>query len=188
MQREAFAPPRRKLAITTMPMARRLRQNCSGMWATLCNAWLWLTAHPAYQNIFKILSEKWKSSSNVVLGLSRTMCKLRVCAPCRALAGACTNRDPRSVEESWLRRVMHWGPIIAILIVATVTLSSTYTALQMWSLPASTVPYMRGIHFCVMYMWLIPIFWNFFNAMRGPGYVPLGWKPVSCLCCFISSH
>ena len=98
-----------------------------------------VNSHPTYQNISKILSEKWKCSSNIVLGFSRTVCKLRVCAPCRALVGACTNRDPRTAEESWLRKVMHWGPIIAILIIATVTLSSTYTALQMWSLPVSTL-------------------------------------------------
>ena len=75
-------------------------------------------------------------------------------------------------------RICHWGPLIAITIILTVTMSSTYSALQLWSLPPSIVRYFRKTHFFLMYAWLVPIFWNFFKAMRGPGFVPLGWIPV----------
>lgn len=75
-------------------------------------------------------------------------------------------------------KICHWGPLIAISIIVTVSLSSTYSALQLWSLPPSIVRYFRRTHFFLMYAWLIPIFWSFFKAMRGPGFVPLGWIPV----------
>ena len=138
---------------------------------------LWLTAHPTY----KKASQVFLSLSSTKLEMLGTLCRLPVCAPCRYTCGMCAgSKEPRNINESWLRRIGHWGPIIAILIITTVTLSSTYSALQMWSLPVSVVPYMRGVHFCLMYTWLIPIFYNFFMAMkRGPGYVPQGWKPVS---------
>ena len=69
--------------------------------------------------------------------------------------------------------------MVAVTIILTVTLSTTYSALQLWSLPPSVVRYFRETHFYLMYFWLVPIFWNFFSAMNGgPGYVPLGWIPV----------
>lgn len=68
--------------------------------------------------------------------------------------------------------------MVAVSIIVTVSLSSTYSALQLWSLPPSVVRYFRETHFYLMYLWLVPIFWNFFSAMNGgPGYVPLGWIP-----------
>ena len=76
--------------------------------------------------------------------------------------------------------VLHWGPLVAITIISVVTVTSTYSALQLWSLPRSVVKYFRGTHFLLMYIWLIPIFWNFYKAMYTHSYVPLKWKPVSC--------
>ena len=32
-------------------------------------------------------------------------------------------------------RVIHWGPFTALFIVGSVTITGTYTALQLWSLP-----------------------------------------------------
>ena len=75
--------------------------------------------------------------------------------------------------------VCHWGPLIAIGIISVVSLSSTYCAYELWSLPRSTVKYFRAVHFVLMYSWLVPIFVNFYLAMKGPKYVPFGWKPVS---------
>ena len=34
-----------------------------------------------------------------------------------------------------LPRVIHWGPFTALFIVGSVTITGTYTALQLWSLP-----------------------------------------------------
>lgn len=49
----------------------------------------------------------------------------------------------------------------------------------------STVRYFRMTHFLLMYIWLLPIFANFHRALKGPGYVPLGWKPVRTTCVFV---
>lgn len=82
--------------------------------------------------------------------------------------------------SSWLNWVFGWvGPAIALAIMTEIIVSSTYSALQLWCLPASVEPYMREIHFYSMYVWMIPIFWSFYKAIQGPGYVPPGWKPVS---------
>ena len=152
----------------------------------LYDAKLWLKAHSAFQRVRESSLNWWEASSKAMSGAPW---RHSLCFPCRAVVGTCSSREPRTIHESWLRRLGHWGPIIAIIIIATVTLSSTYSALQLWSLPASVVPYMRGVHFCLMYLWLVPIFWNFFKAMkRGPGYVPLGWKPVSSNCCYYAVH
>ena len=35
--------------------------------------------------------------------------------------------------------VLHWGPLVAITIISVVTVTSTYSALQLWSLPRSVV-------------------------------------------------
>lgn len=77
--------------------------------------------------------------------------------------------------------VCHWGPLIAISIISVVSLSSTYCAYELWSLPRSVIKFFRGTHFVLMYSWLIPIFVNFYFALKGPRYVPFGWKPVSKL-------
>ncbi len=82
--------------------------------------------------------------------------------------------------------VLHWGPLVAITIILIETATSTYSALQLWSLPRTVVVYFRGPQFFLMYIWLVPIFWNFYNAMYTPSHVPLKWKPVShvyvCTC------
>ena len=80
--------------------------------------------------------------------------------------------------KSVLRRACHWGPITAISIISVVTVTSTYSAVQLWALP-HVVMCRWPWGFVAMYSWLFLIFKNFVQAMRGPGYVPIGWKPVS---------
>jgi len=75
--------------------------------------------------------------------------------------------------------VCHWGPLVALTIITVVSLTSTYSALQLWSLPPSIVVYFRGTQFVLMYLWLGPIFWNFYKAMYTPSHAPLKWHPVS---------
>lgn len=77
--------------------------------------------------------------------------------------------------------VLHWGPLTALTIIAVITVASTYTALQLWGLPPSRVKYFRLPNFIFMYVWLFLILKNFYQALRGPGYVPLAWKPVRSL-------
>ena len=72
--------------------------------------------------------------------------------------------------------VLHWGPLTALFIIAVVTVTSTYSALQLWALP--TVKYFRLYNFVLMYVWLYLILKNFYQALQSPGYVEIGWKPV----------
>lgn len=77
--------------------------------------------------------------------------------------------------------VVHWGPLTALTIIFLVTFTGIYGSLQLWSLPPSVVRYFRLTHFILMYIWPILILKNFYQALKGPGYVPLGWKPVGSL-------
>ncbi len=73
--------------------------------------------------------------------------------------------------------VLHWGPLSALTIILVVTITATYSALQLWSLP--TVKYFKLPNFILMYVWLFLILKNFYQALQSPGYVEYGWKPVS---------
>ena len=82
-----------------------------------------------------------------------------------------------------LRRLLHWGPILALTVITVISLSSFNCILQWW--PPFTI---GGIINIAIYMfWNVTTLYNFFHAaFVGPGYVALGWKPVcimfmSCL-------
>lgn len=89
-----------------------------------------------------------------------------------------------------LFRVLHWGPITALMIIKCVTLT-TLTLTSMWLPPTyNTIALMNNI----FYMMMIGVTaYNLFCAMFiGPGFVPLQWKPEKedhvkflqfCSCC-----
>eukprot|EP00731_Ephydatia_muelleri_P005664 Em0002g1840a len=76
-----------------------------------------------------------------------------------------------------LRRVLHWGPLIALTIITIVTISGSYSAIQLWARPKHRVTFFRWPNFIVMYAWLFLILKNFYQALHGPGSLPRGWKP-----------
>ena len=76
-------------------------------------------------------------------------------------------------------RVCHYGPLTAIILITLITCSASYSACQLWSLPAHVVHYFRAVHFITMYTWLILIAKNFIQAMYTTGFVPAQWRPVS---------
>lgn len=78
-------------------------------------------------------------------------------------------------------RVCHYGPLTAIVLITMITCSGSYSAYQLWSLPAHVVYYFRAVHFVTMYTWVILIAKNFIQAMYTTGYVPAQWSPVSCI-------
>ena len=78
-------------------------------------------------------------------------------------------------------RVCHYGPLTAIVLITLITCSGSYSAYQLWSLPAHVVYYFRAVHFVTMYTWVILITKNFIQAMYTVGYVPAQWSPVSCI-------
>lgn len=76
-----------------------------------------------------------------------------------------------------VRRLCHWGPIIALSVIS---ICSTMAILDsiIWYWPLDTTG--GSINFIMLINWTVLILYNYFNAMFvGPGYIPLGWKPVS---------
>lgn len=81
-----------------------------------------------------------------------------------------------------VRRLCHWGPIIALSVIA---ICSTMAILDsiIWYWPLDTTG--GSINFIMLINWTVLILYNYFNAMFvGPGYIPLGWKPV-CISCVL---
>ncbi|XP_025058914.1 palmitoyltransferase ZDHHC6 isoform X1 [Alligator sinensis] len=74
-----------------------------------------------------------------------------------------------------LKRLCHWGPIIAL---GVITICSTMAMIDavLWYWPLETPG--GGVNFIMLINWTVMILYNYFNAMFvGPGYVPFGWKP-----------
>ncbi|EMP39047.1 Putative palmitoyltransferase ZDHHC6 [Chelonia mydas] len=76
-----------------------------------------------------------------------------------------------------LKRLCHWGPIIALGVIAICSTMAMIDAV-MWYWPLDTTG--GSVNFIMLINWTVMILYNYFNAMFiGPGYVPLGWKPIS---------
>ncbi|XP_053164093.1 palmitoyltransferase ZDHHC6 isoform X7 [Hemicordylus capensis] len=76
-----------------------------------------------------------------------------------------------------LKRLCHWGPIIALSVIAICSTMAMIDAV-LWYWPLDTTG--GSINFIMLINWTVMILYNYFNAMFvGPGYVPIGWKPVS---------
>ncbi|KAH0623743.1 hypothetical protein JD844_006839 [Phrynosoma platyrhinos] len=74
-----------------------------------------------------------------------------------------------------LRRLCHWGPIIALSVIAICSAMAMIDAV-LWYWPLDTTG--GSINFIMLINWTVMILYNYFNAMfMGPGYVPIGWKP-----------
>ncbi|KAL7990608.1 hypothetical protein Chor_014038 [Crotalus horridus] len=74
-----------------------------------------------------------------------------------------------------LKRLCHWGPIIALSVIAICSAMAIIDAV-LWYWPLDTTG--GSINFIMLINWTIMILYNYFNAMFvGPGYVPIGWKP-----------
>ncbi|XP_069755997.1 palmitoyltransferase ZDHHC6 isoform X4 [Narcine bancroftii] len=74
-----------------------------------------------------------------------------------------------------LRRMCHWGPIIALSVIAVCSSMAIIDSV-LWYWPLDTPG--GSINFIMLINWTVLILYNYFNAMFvGPGYVPIGWKP-----------
>ncbi|GCB72359.1 hypothetical protein scyTo_0006266 [Scyliorhinus torazame] len=74
-----------------------------------------------------------------------------------------------------LKRICHWGPIIALSVI-TICSSMAIIDSVLWYWPLDTPG--GSINFILLINWTVLILYNYFNAMfLGPGYVPIGWKP-----------
>lgn len=75
------------------------------------------------------------------------------------------------------RRLCHWGPLVALAVVAVCSATAMADA-ALWYWPLDTAG--GSVNFIMLLNWTVMILYNYFSAMFvGPGYVPLGWTPVS---------
>ena len=73
-------------------------------------------------------------------------------------------------------QLIHWGPLIALGIISSVSTMAIQCDLMWWP-PTSSV--WAALNLIVFLSWIMLTLNNFFNAcFVGPGFVPLGWKPV----------
>ena len=91
--------------------------------------------------------------------------------------------EKRQKEISKLKRILHWGPSLALSIITTISLCSINCILLWWPPLSST---WATVNMVVYLMWDVLVLVNFFNAaFIGPGHVPINWKPVSIVCIII---
>lgn len=82
------------------------------------------------------------------------------------------------VVGTW-RQVLHWGPLIALSVIFTISIMTVKCGLMWWP---PTQSWGGALNMTVFLTWVLLTLFNYFNAMfRGPGFVPLEWKPVSLL-------
>lgn len=86
-----------------------------------------------------------------------------------------------SSPRSFSRQLCHWGPMVALNLLAVVIISGTYSSIQLYGLP--TVQYIKTVNFFTMYAMSFLVFYVYFKAFAGPGFVPLKWNPVSNYIC-----
>jgi len=73
-------------------------------------------------------------------------------------------------------RLLHWGPVLALSIIAIISWSSFMCLIEWWPVTSTAAL----LNLLLYILWNIFTLYNFFLAVIvGPGYVPLGWKPVS---------
>ncbi|PVD39528.1 hypothetical protein C0Q70_02162 [Pomacea canaliculata] len=78
------------------------------------------------------------------------------------------------VVGTW-RQVLHWGPLIALSVIFTISIMTVKCGLMWWP---PTQSWGGALNMTVFLTWVLLTLFNYFNAMfRGPGFVPLEWKP-----------
>lgn len=89
------------------------------------------------------------------------------------------------------KQFIHWGPILALTVIFTISWVTIRCHIMWWP------PYLSLGGFCnimVFLLWVTLTLYNYFAAcVKGPGVVPLSWKPVCIFsicksaCLFINS-
>ncbi|XP_076442493.1 palmitoyltransferase ZDHHC6-like isoform X1 [Babylonia areolata] len=78
------------------------------------------------------------------------------------------------VVGTW-RQVFHWGPFLALSVIFTIS-TVTIKCAAMWWPPTHSLG--GFLHLLAFLTWVLLTLFNYFMAMlKGPGFVPLGWKP-----------
>ena len=74
-----------------------------------------------------------------------------------------------------ITRLFHWGPLIAIIIIKCISLTTLYFTGQWFGPFSEWKSVLNLIIYCLL---IVTTVYNFLNAIfNGPGYVPIGWRP-----------
>lgn len=77
-------------------------------------------------------------------------------------------------RKNRIKRILHWGPLIALSVIAFISTCVVTCHLVWWPLKS----YASVVNLSVLFGWLHIILYNFFRASHiGPGFVQEGWKP-----------
>uniref|UniRef100_A0AC35G6G8 Palmitoyltransferase n=1 Tax=Panagrolaimus sp. PS1159 TaxID=55785 RepID=A0AC35G6G8_9BILA len=83
--------------------------------------------------------------------------------------------DPNDIGKSMSQRLCHWGPLLAVFLIATIGMSTTIVFFHIWP-PLDSV--MGFLNLLVFFIWNYMSLTNFLQATRfGGGFVKLGWTP-----------
>lgn len=80
-----------------------------------------------------------------------------------------------SADISSIRRLFHWGPIIAISIIKCVTLMTLYMNSMWWPPNVSLAAFINQAVFLILSS--LSAFNYLMALLVGPGYLPMKWKP-----------
>ncbi|VDP50342.1 unnamed protein product [Soboliphyme baturini] len=84
--------------------------------------------------------------------------------------------ERETVEKPFWRRLMHYGPIIALLLVFCITTSTLFCHIQWWPPMSSLFACASLLSFCLASCCTMSNL--LLSSFVGPGFVPLGWTPV----------
>lgn len=79
------------------------------------------------------------------------------------------------MHASPLRKICHWGPLIALGIIKIITLMTIHCSRQWWSPQES---FLAAVNFILFFCLSGSTLFHFISAIyEGPGFLPLQWKP-----------
>jgi len=79
---------------------------------------------------------------------------------------------------SFLRQLIHWGPIIALSIIFFISYTTFKSLFMYWPLHEEGGLINLGIYL----LWNFLTLYNYLAATyKGPGFVPYNWRPVSII-------
>lgn len=86
---------------------------------------------------------------------------------------------PEPTPRPLLRRLAHWGPVLALLVISEISVATINAHLEWWH-PADSL--LAAANLAAFLLFAFGTVSNLFTAaVLGPRYVPFGWTPVSFL-------
>ena len=82
-------------------------------------------------------------------------------------------------DPSVLRRLCHWGPLLALSVILVVSCAALLDSL-LWLWPLGSAGALWNL--MALIGWTVLILYHYLRALVvGPGRVPTGWRPVNVI-------